>query len=157
MCIMKNCLLPFRFKRIGLCLSFPFLALCVWLLFWGDWDSSLLSWPAFAISFDTIGKKGFLSVIKNDPVNEFAMLGLLLSLCFIALSKERDEDEMTAQIRMQSFVWSLWFTAAVLVFGILFFYGASFLYVSFVAIYLVFIIYIIKFNVTMSAIRRGSK
>ncbi|MCQ2118483.1 MAG: hypothetical protein MJY84_01015 [Bacteroidales bacterium] len=85
------------------------------------------------------------------------MLGLLLSLCFIALSKERDEDEMTAQIRMQSFVWSLWFTAAVLVFGILFFYGASFLYVSFVAIYLVFIIYIIKFNVTMSAIRRGSK
>lgn len=154
---MRNYLLPYKFKRIGLYLFFPFLAVCIWLLFWGDWDCSILKWPAFAISLDDFGKREWLSVITNDPVNEFAMLGLLTSLCFIALSKERDEDEMTAQIRMQAFVWSIWVTAAILAFGILFLYGFSFLYFSFAAIFLVFIIYIIKFNVMMSTIRRKIK
>lgn len=34
------------------------------------------------------------AVIGNDPTNETAMLGLLVSLCLIALSKEKDEDEI---------------------------------------------------------------
>ena len=85
------------------------------------------------------------------------MLGLLVSVCFIALSKEKDEDEMTGQIRMQSFVWSFWVTAAILAFGILFFYGFSFLNFALAALFLAFIIYIVKFNLTMFCIRRAGK
>lgn len=155
--MIKNFLLPYRFKRAGLWLFFPFLALCLWLLLFGDWDCDLLSWPAFALSIEDITSKDAFTLIRNDPVNEFAMLGLLVSVCFIALSKEKDEDEMTGQIRMQSFVWSFWVTAAILAFGILFFYGFSFLNFALAALFLAFIIYIVKFNLTMFCIRRAGK
>lgn len=85
------------------------------------------------------------------------MFGLLISLCFTALSKEKDEDEMTGLIRMQSFVWSFWVTAAVLAFGIIFIYDIAFMIFSFAAIFVVFILYIIKFNLAMRAIRREGK
>lgn len=85
------------------------------------------------------------------------MFGLLISLCFTALSKEKDEDEMTGLIRMQSFVWSFWVTAAVLAFGIIFIYNIAFMLFSFAAIFVGFILYIIKFNLAMHAIRRDGK
>ncbi|MGM9743104.1 MAG: hypothetical protein ACI3ZC_08615 [Candidatus Cryptobacteroides sp.] len=155
--MIKNFLLPYKFKTVGLWLFFPFLALCLWLLLFGDWDCDLLSWPAFAISIEDITSKEAFTIIRNDPVNEFAMLGLLVSVCFIALAKEKDEDEMTGQIRMQTFVWSFWVTAAILAFGILFFYGFSFLNFALAALFLAFIIYIMKFNLTMCKIRRAGK
>ena len=64
---------------------------------------------------------------------------------------------MTGQIRMQSFVWSLWLTSAVLAFGILFVRGFDFITFAFVAMYLYFLVYILKFNFTMHAIRRQGR
>ena len=85
------------------------------------------------------------------------MFGLLISLCFTALSKEKDEDEMTGLIRMQSFVWSFWVTASVLAFGIIFIYNIAFMLFSFAAVYVVFLLYIVKFNLAMRSIRREGK
>ena len=135
----KNYLLPHRFKTAGIIMFFPFCAACLWLLLSGVLDCSYISWPALC------------------PINEIAMLGLLASLCFIALSREKDEDEMTGHIRMQSFVWSFWVTAAVLAFGIIFIYGLAFMEFAFAAIFLVFVLYILKFNLTMRAVRRADR
>ena len=155
---MKSYLLPYRFKRIGMWIFIPFCALSLWCIFSGELEFDYLHIPALAICVDELfDKASFLEIVQNDPINEIAMFGLLVSLCFIALSKEKDEDEMTEQIRMNSFVWSLWITAAVLAFGILFFYQFSFLYFCFSAIYFVFLLYILKFNITMNKIRRAER
>ena len=90
----------------------------------------------------------------TDPVNEICMLGLLISLVFLALSKERDEDEMTAAVRMQSFVWSFWCTAIVMLIVILFVYDFAFMYFAFASVFVCFILYICKFNYEMIKIRR---
>lgn len=153
----KNYLLPHKFKKIGIWLFFPFFALCFWLLFFGELDCNILKWPAVAICTDSLNATQWFTVVTNDPINEFAMFGLLISLCFTALSKEKDEDEMTGLIRMQSFVWSFWVTAAVLAFGIIFIYEIAFMLFSFAVIFVVFILYIIKFNLAMRAIRRDGK
>ena len=152
----KNYLLPHRFKTIGVCMFFPFCAACLWLLLSGVLDCSYISWPALCINPEDLTDDPF-RIIKNDPINEIAMLGLLASLCFIALSREKDEDEMTGHIRMQSFVWSFWVTAAVLAFGIIFIYGLAFMEFAFAAIFLVFVLYILKFNLTMRAVRRADR
>lgn len=152
----KNYLLPYRFKKIGIWMFFPFCAICIWLLAFDGMDKGWLKWPALSIFPDGVST-GWFSVIENDPVDEIAMLGLLVSLCFIALSREKDEDEMTGYVRMQSFVWSLWVTAAILALGILFIYGLLFAYFAFVAVFLVFVVYILKFNLTMHAARRADK
>ena len=151
----KNYLLPFGFKRIGMVMFIPFCALCLWLLLAEDGlEFNFFDVPALALCVEELfADLKIFQIIRTDPTNEIAMLGMIVSLCFIALSKERDEDEMTGQIRMQSFVWSFWVTAAVLVFGILFLYEFSFLYFAFAAIFLVFVLYILKFNLTMKSIR----
>ncbi|MBP5316234.1 MAG: hypothetical protein J6Y83_00860 [Bacteroidales bacterium] len=112
--------------------------------------------PSVQIPWIAIGDDVFYQGTA-DLLTEVGMMGLLISLCFIALSREKDEDEMTALIRMQSFVWSLWFTSAILAFGILFIMGMDFLSFTLVALYLYYLVYILKFNFTMRAIRRGSK
>ena len=52
--------------------------------------------PALAIFPDSTvtDPEEIFAVTENDPINEIAMLGLLASLCLIALSKEKDEDEI---------------------------------------------------------------
>ncbi len=136
----------------------PFFALCLWCIISGELDFDYFHIPALAVCIDgLIEESPLFEVVKNDPINEIAMLGYLVSLCFIALSKEHDEDEMTEKIRSGAFVWSLWITAAVLTFGILFIYEFRFLYFCFSAIYFVFLLYILKFNITMRKLRRTEK
>lgn len=152
----NNYLLPYRFKRIGLFLFVPFCAACLWLLVSGELDCSLLKIPVLSLFYEGFLDEGrkFFRIVENDPINEIAMLGLLVSMCMIALSRERDEDEMTAHVRMQSFVWSFWVSAGVTAFGILFLYEMAFLYFAFIAVFLVFLLFIMKFNFTMHKIRR---
>ena len=145
----RNYLLPYPYKKVGMWMFLPFAALSICLLCSVDLPEIKIPWIA-------VGKNVF-EVTKADLITELGLFGLLVSLCFIALSREKDEDEMTGQIRMQSYVWSMWFTSAMLAFGILFISGLDFLYFAFVAIYLYFIVYILKFNFTMRAIRRAGR
>lgn len=156
---MKSYLLPYKFKRIGMWMFIPFCVICLWVLLSGELEFEYLKWPCISLCFMNIfdDKCQWLSIQYTDPTNEIGMLGLLVSMCFIALSKEKDEDEMTGQIRMQSFVWSFWVSAAILAFCILFVYGILFVEFTFAAIFLVFLIYILKFNASMHAVRRNVK
>lgn len=110
-----------------------------------DWF--LVRVPA-SLTVDLGGKEKWFCITKTDPVNEICMLGLLLSLVFIALVKEKDEDEMTAVVRMQSFVWSFWCTAFVEMFAVLFTYDRVFLYFAFTSVFVCFI-FIYRFNYEM--------
>ena len=145
----RDYLLPYSYKKVGMWMFLPFAAICLCLLFSVKLPSISIPWIAIG---DSIFYKG-----TADLLTEVGMMGLLVSLCFIALSKEKDEDEMTGQIRMQSFVWSLWFTAIILALGILFIMGLNFLAFACAAIYFYFLVYILKFNLTMKAIRREGK
>ena len=150
----KNYLLPHNFKMIGLIMLVPFLAACIWLLLGpceGDWF--IVDVPAL-FTLDIASTSEWFGMTSTDPVNEICMLGLLVSLVFIALSKEKDEDEMTAVVRMQSFVWSFWCTAVLMLIAILFVYDLAFMYFAFASVFVCFIMYICKFNYEMIKIRR---
>lgn len=145
----RNYLLPYVYKKVGMWMFLPFAALCLCLLFDVNLPEIMVPWIAFGDEIFYTGKANLLT--------EAGMMGLLVSLCFIALSREKDEDEMTAHIRMQSFVWSLWFTSAILAFGILFIQGLNFLSFALIALYLFYLVYILKFNFTMRCIRRKAQ
>lgn len=145
----RNYLLPYSFKKAGMWMFLPFAAICLCLLFNVNLPDIMVPWIAFGDEFLYQGKASLLT--------EIGMMGLLVSLCFIALSREKDEDEMTAHIRMQSFVWSLWFTSIVLAFGILFVMGFDFLSFALAALYLYYLVYILKFNITMRKVRREGR
>ena len=145
----RDYLLPYSYKKVGMWMFLPFAAICLCLFCNVKLPEVQVPWIAIG---DDLFYKG-----KANLITELGMLGLLVSLCLIALSKEKDEDEMTGQIRMQSFVWSLWFTAIILALGILFIMGLNCLAFACAAIYFYFLVYILKFNLTMKAIRREGK
>ncbi|MBO5708941.1 MAG: hypothetical protein J6S01_06345 [Bacteroidales bacterium] len=150
----KNYLLPHNFKMIGLIMLVPFLVACIWLLCGpceGDWF--IVDVPAL-FTLDLASTSEWFGMTSTDPVNEISMLGLLVSLVFIALSKEKDEDEMTTVVRMQSFVWTFWCTAILMLVAILFVYDLAFMYFAFASVFVCFIMYICKFNYEMIKIRR---
>ena len=145
----NNYLLPYSYKKVGMGMFLPFAAVCVCRFF-------NVNIPEVKIPWIAIGDGLFYNG-EAELITMLGMLGLLVSLCFIALSREKDEDEMTGQIRMRSFVWSLWFTAIILALAILFIMGLDFLAFTCAAIYLYFLVYILKFNFTMKSIRREVK
>ena len=150
----KNYLLPHNFKLIGLVMLVPFLAVCIWLLLGPcECDWLFVKVPAL-LTLDIASTSEWFGITETDPVNEICMRGLLVSLVFIALSKEKDEDEMTAVVRMQSFVWSFWCTAILMSVAILFVYDLAFMYFAFASVFVCFIMYISKFNYEMIKIRR---
>ena len=151
----KSYLLPVGFKKVGLWMVVPFLVLCV-LCLCGVMDNVNLSvlttkMPAL------VDYSGWFTTNETNLVDEIAMLGLLVSLVFIGLSRERDEDEMTSHIRMQSFVWSTWATSAVIALGIIFVYDIEFVTFMLVAMYLYLTLYAIKFNLAMCRERKEQR
>ena len=148
----KSYLLPVGFKKAGLWMVVPFLVLCV-LCLCGVMDELNLSILSVKIPA-LVDYSGWFTTNETNLIDEIAMLGLLVSLVFIGLSRERDEDEMTAHIRMQSFVWSAWATSAVVALGIFFVYDLEFVTFMFVAMYLYLMLYAVKFNLAMCRERK---
>ena len=149
----KSYLLPVGFKKAGLWMVVPFLALCVLCLC----SDVLVNVGINATVPAVISHEGWFCMTETSLIEEIAMLGLLASLVFIALSLEQDEDEMTAHIRMQSFVWSTWATSIVLALGILFVYDLEFLTFMFLTMYLYLMLYIVKFNLAMHRERKEQR
>lgn len=150
----KNYLLPHGFKLVGLIMFVPFMIACIWLLLGpGECDLFFIRVPAL-LTLDLNSTGEWFGITMTDPVNELCMLGLLVSLVFVALSREKDEDEMTTAVRMQSFVWSFWCTAVIELIAVLFTYDFAFFYFAFASLFICFILYICKFNYEMMIIRR---
>ena len=151
----KSYLLPVGFKKAGLWMVVPFLVLCV-LCLCGVMDElnlSVLSVKMPAL----VDYSGWFTTNETNLIDEIAMFGLLVSLVFIGLSRERDEDEMTAHIRMQSFVWSAWATSVVIALGIFFVYDIEYVTFMFVAMYLYLMLYAVKFYLAMYRERKEQR
>ena len=151
----KSYLLPVGFKKAGLWMVMPFFVLSV-LCLYGVMDHMNLSFLSVKMPA-LVDYSGWFTTNETNLIDEIAMLGLLVSLVFIGLSRERDEDEMTAHIRMQSFVWSAWATSAAIALGIFFVYDLEFVTFMFVAMYLYLALYAIKFNLAMYRERKEQK
>ena len=150
----KSYLLPMGFKKAGLWMVVPFLVLGVLCLC----SSDILKHVCINATMPAVlSHEGWFCMTETGLVEEIAMLGLLASLVFIALSREQDEDEMTEHIRMQSFVWSTWATSIVLALGTLFVYDLEFLTFMFVTMYLYLMLYIVKFNLAMLRERKEQR
>ena len=151
----KSYLLPVGFKKAGLWMVVPFFVLSVLYMCGVLDDVNLSAFDAWMPAL--VGYSGWFTIEDTNLIDEIAMLGLLVSLVFIGLSRERDEDEMTAHIRMQSFVWSTWATSIIIALSILFVFDGHFLYFMFLAMFLYLMLYIVKFNLAMHRERKEQR
>ncbi len=151
----KTYLFPPVFKWIGWSIFPLFLVLGLSLLFF-DQQFIRMECTVFAL-IDGFSSKRYFSLIQNDIYDEIVVIGFIVSMIFIAFSKEKDEDEYVAQIRMYSLVWSMLIGSVLLILATLLVYDVTYLTVVFVGMFLTLFLFVVKFNIELHKFRRTSR
>lgn len=141
-----NYLFPHRFKRIGLMILIPFILLGLYVVNY-DVEPEIFDFNVPAVFVDEIiGDKFVFGMTENNILNEIVGVVLILSFLLVAFSKEAQEDELIAKIRLESLVWATYVNYAVLLFSMLFIFGMSFLWVMIFNMFTILLFFIVRFN-----------
>ena len=133
----KNYLFPTTFRKIGWCLFVPFAITSFICLF----DGSNEDW---------------LKVNALSLFDELSMIGLTVSLLFIAFSKEKDEDECIANIRSNSLIWATITAYSLLIVCTMLIYDMQYLNFVFIDLFMILFLFIIKYNIELYKFRRSN-
>ncbi|WP_230407149.1 hypothetical protein [Pontibacter cellulosilyticus] len=144
---MKNrFLFPHRFKMIGWILFVPavILGLLITLL-----DYAPFEWNAtvFAIYDGGLFEANkVMALVENNVFDELVGIAAIVGGLLAAFSKEKDEDEYIAQIRLESLLWATYINYGFLLFSILFIYGSGFYQIMIFNMFTLLFIFLIRFN-----------
>jgi len=146
-------LLPTYFKIIGWIISVPSaLASLIYLFFsnqtWGD----QLVHRFFANLFGEESR----SVDISSIIITISLVLLMIGLLFIAFSKEKIEDEYIIKLRGDSLIWAVIANAILMIILSATIFGIWFVYIAFFNLYTVLILFIIKFNLALSYLKKQS-
>jgi hypothetical protein len=146
----KQILLPNRFKLIGWILLIPS-ALLGFLLMLSDLESKLtIKSKVFALYNDEIlGDKSHFGIISTDITITLVGVVFILGAMMVGFSKEKQEDEYVANLRLSSLMWAVWVNYVLLFLSFIFIYGMGFFHVMIYNMFTVLIIFIGRFNVIL--------
>jgi hypothetical protein len=144
----KQPLLPNRFKKIGWVIFVP--VFTYWLL-------NLIFYDGYLFLFDKNMKlpaivsggwnnTQFFTLFETEPTLTILIATLLISLIFIAFSRQKQEDEFVSSLRLNSWLWAAWINSALLLLADLFIYGQPFMSVVEFNLFTLLIIFIIRFH-----------
>jgi uncharacterized membrane protein len=139
-------LLPGRFKKWGILLLLPSLALGILVRFFD-----------FRFDFLTVSWKTSNKLFENDNINftdEIALTGIILGLIFIAFSREKNEDEFINRTRLESLQWAVLINYGLLIVATWLVHGLNYIDVMMYNMLTVLIIFIIRFHMVL---RRNNK
>ena len=86
---------------------------------------------------------------ENNILNEILGVLVIISAIMIAFSKESDEDEFIANIRLKSLVWATYWNYGILLLAFLLVYNFSFYWVMVFNMYTILLLFIVKFNLSI--------
>lgn len=121
-----------------------------------DWEPSYLDLrvPALFVN-GIIGDNAIIGWTQNNILNElWAVLAIIGGIMF-AFSKERDEDELIASLRLRSLVWATYWNYGILLMAILLVYDISFVWVMIVNMFTLLVFFGIKFNWAVWKLRKS--
>ena len=151
----NNYLLPHKFKLIGLILLAPTLVLAAMFLF-NDFEFEFLELSVFSLANTPLfGDYDLFVTISNNITNELIAVLSIVSLLFIAFSKQKNEDELVNAIRLKSLVMATYINYFILLFCVIFFYELAFLWVMLLNMFTILIFFIVYFNLRMFQLNRN--
>ncbi len=142
-------LLPNRYKKMGWFILIPATLLgltVVYNQFGADW----LSARVFAIAADgTFGNYKYFSFINTNITNTVIGSLFIIGALLVSFSKEKNEDEFIAELRLSSLLWAVCVSYILLLIAFVLVYGTPFLDVMIYNMFTVLIIFIVRFNYLM--------
>lgn len=150
-----NYLLSSKFKRIGLIILIPSLILGLYTLF-TDWEPVFFDANALGIFIEDLsGNNRFIGMVENNILNEILGILVILGGIMVAFSKEKDEDELIAKIRLESLVWAMYLNYGILLLAFLLLYDFSFYWAMVFNMYTMLFFFIIRFNIKIWRLRKS--
>lgn len=141
-------LLPHYAKAWGWLIAIPAFVIMIIFLQFG-YEFPFLEYASKGsdkILFDS----GWLFDIRsNNFTDEIGGILLIVGLLLIAFSKEKDEDERIARIRLESLLWATLVNSVVIAVCILLFYNELFLKIMAYNVCSTLILFVIRFNLTV--------
>lgn len=151
-----NYLFPNKFKTIGWFILIPsaIMGLLTLIL---DFELNYLNFNLPAVFIDGIFvEKQFYGMVSDNILNEILGTLIIISLLFVAFSKEESEDEYISKIRLESLVWAVYFNYGILLISFLFIFNISFLWVMLFNMFTVLLFFIIRFNWQISKLKKSA-
>lgn len=144
--MIKNPLLPNRYKWLGWCLLVPGLISGI-IITTTDYEASWLSMRVFSIiNQDLLGFTRYFTFTKANFTGTLADILILVGGMLVAFSREKQEDEFIARLRLSSLMWAVVVNYVLLLLALLFVYGMSFFHVMVYNMFTVLLIFIARFN-----------
>lgn len=141
-------LFPHKFQRIGWILLIPFLTLGIANMFF-EYN---VEWLHFKVN--TGSTEEFFS--SHNFTDELAAVGLIITLIFIAFSKEKIEDEAIQFFRLEALQWAVYANYLVLIISIITVYGSTFFQVMTYNMFTVLVIFILRFRYILFQYNKAS-
>lgn len=117
------------------------------ILIFAGFEKFKIDATVFAIFSDEIlGKSRYFSFIQTNITNTVVGILFIVGGLMVGFSKEKNEDEFIAKLRLSSLLWAVLVNYFLLLFAFLFIYGLGFLNVMLYNMFTVLIIFIIRFN-----------
>lgn len=129
----KDLLFQNRYRRIGWLLFFPSTFLGLFTMY-GDSVAELL------------GIQTKYGGVLGSFADEVAAVGVILGLLFIAFAREKTEDEMIRQLRLESLQWSVYVNYFLLALAIIFVYDGPFFTVLVYNMFTILVVFIARFR-----------
>lgn len=150
-------LLPNRYKLIGWIIATPSFLLMLAVLH-GDFAFGFLEYSNGADDIKKFFSTGTLfSLYSNNFTDELGGILLITGLLLIAFSKEKDEDERIAALRLESLLWAVLINSILLILAMIFLYNGLFLQAMAYNICTTLILFIIRFNLKLYTDKRNAK
>lgn len=139
-------LFPHRFRFIGWLIFVPSAVLGLANMY----VDFKLGWLVATVLNSSITIDVGTSVANLDEVqnltDEFAAIGIIIGLLLIAFSREKVEDEMIGQLRLEALQWSVYANYIVLAIAIIAVYDTAFFSVMIYNMFTVLIVFILRFR-----------
>jgi len=138
--------LPNKYKKVGWFILIPAAILGIILTF-TDFQKIPLNAKVFAIFSDEIlGKNQSFTFIYTNITNTIVGILFIAGALLVGFSKEKNEDEFIANLRLSSLLWAVLVNYLLLFFAFVFIYGIAFVSVMIYNMFTVLIIFIARFN-----------
>lgn len=144
---MKNSyLFPYCFKKIGWIMFSLFLIFIFYIEKVGAWNMHV---------FALVDDNNYFTWGSHDISDEFAFLGITLSLLFISFAREKEEDEYISRLRCESLVWAVIVNYVVLIVATWLIYGIPYLQLMMYNLFTLLFLFIFKFYLALYKLKKS--
>lgn len=93
-------------------------------------------------------------MVETDAMRQISIVLFTISLLFIAFSREKEEDEYMEYLRSRSMRWAMLISGIVTIVVTLLVYNLAYLYFVFINLYLILILFILKYRIDLHRLRK---